>query len=172
MDRNDTIIYIIFVLLLILGGTFWIFSNIKTVDNIKTAKIESSLSESRASASSAQASIVSSALGDLVIEDLEVGTGADVVEGSTVKVYYQGFLTDGTEFDGNFDFTNNVEKGSPIEFPLNGVILGWQKGIPGMKVGGIRKLTIPPALGYGSTGNASIPANSTLIFTVKVLETK
>jgi FKBP-type peptidyl-prolyl cis-trans isomerase len=96
--------------------------------------------------------------------DVTVGTGTAVPAGATVKVHYTGWLTNGKKFD------SSVDRGEPIEFPLKGVIQGWQKGIPGMKPGGVRRLLIPPALGYGAAGaGGSIPPNSTLVFEVELL---
>lgn len=99
------------------------------------------------------------------IEDLKVGTGAEATTGKTVSVHYVGTLTDGTKFDSSRD------RGEPFSFKLgNGdVIKGWDQGVAGMKVGGKRKLTIPPDLAYGSRAIGSIPANSTLVFEVELL---
>jgi len=105
----------------------------------------------------------------LQIEDTVVGTGAEAKIGSTVKVDYSGTLTDGTPFD------SSKEAGrEPFEFIIGSgqVIQGWELGIPGMKVGGKRKLTIPSELGYGEQGNTKIPPNSTLLFEVELLEVK
>lgn len=101
----------------------------------------------------------------LVIEDLECGTGEEARRGNYILVHYQGELEDGTVIDSS-------RGGAPL--PLNlgggGVIQGWEEGIPGMRVGGVRKLTIPPELAYGSSGAGPIPPNSTLIFEVELLE--
>lgn len=103
---------------------------------------------------------------ELVVEDLKVGTGAEAVAGKKVTVNYKGTLTDGTQFDSSYD------RGVPFNFVLGAgeVIEGWDQGVAGMKVGGMRKLTIPPMLGYGAQAIGSIPANSTLIFEVELLE--
>ena len=102
----------------------------------------------------------------LEVWDVKVGTGAEVRPGDQVKVHYTGWLADITAKQ----FDSSVVRGEPIEFPLNGVIKGWQQGIPGMKVGGVRRLIIPPDLGYGTRGaGASIPPNSTLVFEVELL---
>jgi peptidylprolyl isomerase/FKBP-type peptidyl-prolyl cis-trans isomerase FkpA len=103
-------------------------------------------------------------------EDVKVGTGTEAKKGDTVKVDYVGMLTDGTVFDAS-------KKHPPgyFSFKLGAgmVIQGWDEGVPGMKVGGERKLTIPPALGYGSAGYPpTIPPNSTLIFDIKLLGVK
>ncbi len=105
----------------------------------------------------------------LIIEDERVGTGTEAVTGKTVSVNYVGTLTDGTKFDSSYD------RGQPFSFTLGAgqVIAGWDQGVAGMKVGGKRKLTIPPELGYGSSGAGdTIPSNATLIFEVELLEVK
>jgi FKBP-type peptidyl-prolyl cis-trans isomerase FkpA len=103
--------------------------------------------------------------GTLVIEDLVVGTGATAAAGDTVTVHYIGTLTNGTKFDSSYD------RGQPYTFQVGAgrVIAGWDQGVPGMKVGGKRRLTIPPSLGYGSQANGPIPANSTLVFDIDLL---
>lgn len=105
---------------------------------------------------------------DLKIEDLKIGDGAEAKSGNTIKVNYSGTLTDGTKFDSSYD------RNEPFEFTLGAsqVIEGWDKGVAGMKVGGKRKLTIPPSLAYGDQATGPIPANSTLIFEVELLEIK
>ena len=103
----------------------------------------------------------------LKIEDAKVGSGTEAAAGKRVTVHYTGTLTDGTKFD------SSVDRGQPFSFPLGAgqVIQGWEKGVAGMKVGGKRKLTIPPELGYGARGAPPvIPPNSTLVFDVELLE--
>ncbi len=105
----------------------------------------------------------------LKIEDIKVGEGKEVTAGDTVVMHYSGTLTDGTKFDSSYD------RGEPFEtrIGVGSVIQGWDMGVPGMKVGGKRKLTIPPQLGYGESGaGAAIPPNATLIFEVELLEIK
>ncbi len=105
---------------------------------------------------------------ELKIEDLKVGAGAEAQVGKTVSVNYLGTLTNGTKFDSSYD------RNQPFEFQLGAgqVIEGWDKGVVGMKVGGKRKLTIPPSLGYGEQAVGTIPANSTLVFEIELLEAK
>ena len=108
-------------------------------------------------------------MADLQIEDLQVGSGAEATTGCTVHVHYTGWFTDGTKFD------SSVDRGQPFAFPLGGgrVIKGWDQGVAGMKVGGKRKLTIAPELGYGARGfPGAIPPNSTLVFEVELLDVK
>ncbi|MCK5092945.1 MAG: FKBP-type peptidyl-prolyl cis-trans isomerase [Gammaproteobacteria bacterium] len=100
--------------------------------------------------------------------DLETGDGAEATgPGQTVIVHYTGWLEDGTKFDSSMD------RDDPFSFPLGVgfVIKGWDEGVVGMKVGGKRKLTIPPEIGYGATGaGGAIPPNATLVFEVELLE--
>ncbi|MBI3273778.1 MAG: FKBP-type peptidyl-prolyl cis-trans isomerase [Candidatus Colwellbacteria bacterium] len=105
------------------------------------------------------------ASGELQIDDLLVGTGEEAKAGDTVRVHYVGTLTDGTKFDSSYD------RPTPFEFLLGSgqVIEGWDRGVAGMKVGGKRKLTIPPLLGYGANSVGLIPSNATLIFEVELL---
>jgi FKBP-type peptidyl-prolyl cis-trans isomerase len=97
--------------------------------------------------------------------DVKVGEGAEANAGQMVSVHYTGWLVDGTKFD------SSVDRGQPFEFPLGAgsVIKGWDEGVAGMKIGGVRKLIIPSDMGYGSEGAGPIPPNSTLIFEVELL---
>ncbi len=103
----------------------------------------------------------------LQIIDEVVGTGAEALAGNAVAVNYIGTLANGTKFDSSYD------RGQPFSFVLGvgQVIKGWDEGVLGMKVGGKRKLVIPPDLGYGAqaAGNGVIPPNSTLVFEVELL---
>ncbi len=99
----------------------------------------------------------------LQVVDLAVGAGAEVKPGDQVNVHYKGTLAQsGVKFDSSYD------RGEPVTLSLEGVIVGWQEGIPGMKVGGKRRLIIPSALGYGPTGNYGIPPNSDLVFEIEL----
>ncbi len=98
--------------------------------------------------------------------DLQVGAGAEAVAGKKVSVHYTGTLTSGQKFDSSLD------RGKPFQFTLGAgqVIKGWDEGVPGMKVGGKRKLQIPPEMAYGARGFPPvIPPNSTLIFEIELL---
>jgi len=95
----------------------------------------------------------------LKIFDVSTGTGATVVAGNTVNVNYTGWLLNGTAFNENIT----------TSFSLNSVIQGWQEGIPGMKVGGSRRLVIPPNLAYGNNPPSGIPADATLAFEIRML---
>lgn len=101
----------------------------------------------------------------LYYQDLVVGPGARAEAGDSITVHYTGWLHDGTQFD------SSVDRGQPFGFTLGvgRVIPGWDQGVEGMRVGGKRKLVIPPSLGYGSARNGPIPGNSTLVFDVELL---
>jgi FKBP-type peptidyl-prolyl cis-trans isomerase len=103
----------------------------------------------------------------LYYQDLQAGAGDEATAGSSVSVHYEGWLPDGTKFDSSRD------RGSPFTFALGAgsVIAGWDEGVAGMRVGGMRKLVIPPDLGYGAAGAGGvIPGNATLVFDVELLE--
>jgi len=104
--------------------------------------------------------------GELIIEDIIVGQGAEAVKYSIITVNYTGWLEDGTKFDSSLNPGRE-----PLRFTLGAgqMIQGFDQGILGMKVGGKRKLTIPPNLGYGSQDKGIIPPNSTLIFELDLL---
>lgn len=102
---------------------------------------------------------------ELEIADTEIGTGEEVRAGATITAHYTGALVkNGTIFQSSHDF------GKPISFGLNQVIAGWTQGVPGMKVGGTRRLVIPAAMAYGDVSPApNIPANSDLVFDIELV---
>jgi FKBP-type peptidyl-prolyl cis-trans isomerase len=129
--------------------------------------------EPKAGAAAAGFEIDSAALtktaSGLQYQDVVTGTGAEATPGQVAVVHYTGWLTDGSKFDSSRD------RGQPFSFPIGGrqVIAGWDEGVAGMKVGGRRKLVIPPDLGYGPMGSPPvIPAEATLVFDVELLELK
>lgn len=107
----------------------------------------------------------SSSTKQLTWQDIIVGQGKEAAVGDSVRVDYVGTLQNGDKFD------SSIDRGQPFEFTLGSgqVIKGWDQGVKGMKVGGKRKLTIPPEFGYGNRPTGRIPANSTLIFEVDLL---
>lgn len=104
-------------------------------------------------------------ISQLITSDLAVGTGAEAKPSSCVTVKYYGTLTNGTVFDQNYDQATGLQ----FQLGVGYVISGWEQGVPGMKVGGERRLLIPASLAYGDQAQGPIPAKSDLVFTVKLL---
>ena len=104
---------------------------------------------------------------ELVITDLEVGDGAEATPGATVDVHYVG-----VDFETGEEFDSSWGRGQSIQFPLNGLVRGWQEGIPGMKVGGRRQLICPPAWAYGPAGGGHRLSGRTLVFVIDLLDVK
>ena len=102
----------------------------------------------------------------LIYEELQAGTGASPRSTDTVRVHYHGTLSDGSVFD------SSVERGQPIDLSLQRVIACWQEGIPMMKEGGKSRLTCPAQIAYGQRAVGSIPAGSTLIFDVELIQVR
>ena len=115
-----------------------------------------------------QASTIPQKSENLKIEDLKIGQGQEVKSGDTITVHYSGTLLNGQKFDSSYDRNQPFE----TQIGVGQVIKGWDEGLLGMKVGGKRKLIIPPELGYGSQDMGSIPPNSTLIFEIELLAIK
>jgi len=109
---------------------------------------------------------VSGKVAQLQVTDLKVGTGNEAKLGDKIRVHYKGTIAQtGAKFDSSYD------KGEPVTLTLqdSSVIAGWVQGVPGMKVGGKRRLVIPASLGYGAQAQTGIPANSDLVFEVELL---
>ncbi|MCK2241823.1 MULTISPECIES: FKBP-type peptidyl-prolyl cis-trans isomerase [unclassified Crossiella] len=104
---------------------------------------------------------------ELVVADLTVGEGAEATPGGTVEVHYVG-----VEFETGEEFDSSWNRGQTIEFPLGNLIAGWQRGIPGMKVGGRRQLTVPPELAYGPAGAGHRLSGKTLVFVIDLVGTR
>jgi len=104
---------------------------------------------------------------ELVIRDIEIGTGAEAQPGSTVDVHYLG-----VDFESGEEFDSSWSRNQSIDFPLGSLIKGWQEGIPGMKVGGRRELICPPNLAYGPAGGGHRLSGRTLIFVIDLLGVK
>ena len=151
MKTNKIIVFLIIVLILIAAGLVYYFDFYQK----KNMKEENKITNQTADR--------------LKIEILEKGNGAAAKNGDTIVVHYIGTLENGTKFDSSLD------RGRPFSFVLGAgqVIAGWEQGILGMQVGEKAKLTIPPELAYGNQAvGGVIPANSTLVFEVELLEVK
>lgn len=157
MRKDITTAIIVFIVIVAAGAGLMYFS----------AQSQSSSSATPTPAEQAQQSQQSDAslLKEIKITDEKVGTGQEAKNGDTVTVNYIGTLTNGKKFDSSYD------RNEPFSFTLGAgqVIKGWDLGVVGMKVGGKRKLVIPPDLGYQDKAQGSIPANSTLIFEVELV---
>jgi len=157
-------IIIVLILVAVAGFLGSKFLSNKNQPNLN--KSEANLSEAKNNSSQNQNTENKNAQNSLSIEILKQGTGAEAKNGDKITVHYTGFLEDGTKFD------SSIDRGTPFSFTLGQgqVILGWDMGVLGMKVGEKRKLTIPADLAYGAGGVPGvIPANATLIFEVELL---
>jgi len=167
MNINKIIGFVIVALVVLLGAQWYVKNNDLPEISLE-ADEQVVVSEESEQEGEDQPNILTMDNG-LQIEDVKVGEGAEVKVGDNITVHYVGALTDGTVFD------SSRERGTPATFGLNpgGLIEGWIQGIPGMKVGGVRKLVIPSELGYGAAGaGASIPPNATLLFEVELVDIK
>jgi FKBP-type peptidyl-prolyl cis-trans isomerase len=153
MDKNTLITTIVIMVLVVSGVIYLLWTNTNTVKNDQTNTSSSSVSSAS----------------ELKIETLVEGKGEALKAGQNAVVNYRGTLTNGTEFDSSYkrNQTFTVENVGNAQ-----VIEGWNKGLIGMKKGEKRRLTIPASLGYGERATGSIPANSTLIFEVELMEIK
>ncbi|MBW4061935.1 FKBP-type peptidyl-prolyl cis-trans isomerase [Candidatus Saccharibacteria bacterium] len=155
--------------LIVAGSIIVIIAVIGGVVMLNGSNSNTSKSTASPSASPVANASASSSPSALQSTDVVVGTGAEAQVGSTITVKYTGTLADGTVFD-----STDKQGGTPATFTLaqGQLIDGWVQGIPGMKVGGTRKLVIPASLGYGSQSVGSIPPNSTLVFTIELVGVK
>jgi FKBP-type peptidyl-prolyl cis-trans isomerase len=157
MSGKTILIWVVVIIIVVAGG-WYIYS--KTAGSASTPS---------------QASTTSTSTPQVQAQDITVGTGTEAVPGDLVSVLYVGKLSDGTVFDSSAAHGN-----APLSFTLGqqGLIAGFQIGVNGMKVGGERVMSIPPTLGYGAqavtdaSGTVIIPANSTLLFDVKLVNVK
>ena len=157
----------IFLAVLLVAGGIYIFSTGRSGNNQPFQTSAPSATIEAAGELIATGSAKPQMEDKLIILDEKVGTGAEAVAGKKVTVNYVGTLINGTKFDSSYD------RNEPFIFNLGAgdVIKGWDQGVTGMKIGGKRKLTIPPELGYGAQGAGGvIPANATLIFEVELLK--
>ena len=102
---------------------------------------------------------------ELVVKDLVEGDGAEATPGARVEVHYVG-----VDYESGEEFDSSWNRGQSIQFPLNGLIAGWQEGIPGMKVGGRRELICPPELAYGPAGSGHFLSGKPLVFVIDLLD--
>jgi peptidylprolyl isomerase len=174
--KNKYLLVTVFLVVLVAVGGYFVFKipspqdESLSQDSSLSGNIES-VDTNTLGAETSTASGVSSTTNTNMNEKLEmldevVGTGAEAVTGKSVTVNYLGTLINGTKFDSSYD------RNEPFTFNLGAgeVIAGWDQGVNGMKVGGKRKLTIPPSLGYGAADMGVIPPNSTLVFEVELLK--
>ena len=158
LSKNE---YIALVVSLLLVAGFIVFGSLGLFSKSNSALSLSNFNMNISDSGSQQAP-------QLLISDIVIGTGTEAVAGKHIVVNYSGTLMDGTVFDSSYS------RGVPFDFDLGAgqVIAGWDQGFSGMKVGGKRKLVIPANLAYGERAIGPIPANSTLVFEVELLEVK
>ena len=160
---------IVATVILFFGGWIWDFITGSTgTTGAQTQTVASQQTGSATTTNSVTTMQNISTVKGLEVYDEQVGTGAEVKNGQTATVHYVGFLTNGTKFD------SSVDRKQPFPFVVGAgqVIKGWDLGLVGMKVGGVRRLVISPDLAYGNQAIGPIPANSTLVFEVQLLDVK
>lgn len=170
MHKNLIIILAIYIVVLITGLVMNIMrpqgENREAVDEIAHKSFTVEIRERDEKITEAQMHAETSSQAKLVIEDIEPGNGLMAKEGDTVSVHYTGMFESGEVFD-----TSEAPDRGPYQFTLGSgqVIEGWERGLPGMRVGGVRRLTVPPRFAYGESGFGAIPSNATLIFEIELL---
>lgn len=165
MNRTATIVLIVVVIAAAVGGFLWWQNNNSSgTSAVGSASASTSKSELCASIPAPATGLTNEGVTSLVLEDTKEGSGLEANTGDTVQMNYVGRLIDGTQFDTSCGR-------STFEFQLGGgqVIQGWDSGILGMKIGGIRRMVIPAALAYGPSAQGKIPANSALVFDVELM---
>lgn len=158
---------ITFVFVVLIAGAFFYFSQNKEADLVASTLNGTTQTESSETITNSNNSNTMDNVSELKIETLKEGSGVAVKNGDKLSMHYVGTLTDGTKFDSSRD------RGQAFEFVIGQgyVIQGWEQGVLGMKVGEVRKLTIPSSLGYGPNGvPGAIPPDATLIFEVELLK--
>lgn len=157
------------IIVLVLGAATFAFLGSRPVQQEQPRQQQTNTADIQSQTAQQQNQTAKPMENKLISEDIKAGTGAEAKIGNTVSVQYTGTLLNGTKFDSSYD------RGQPFSFVLGAgqVIQGWDQGVVGMKVGGKRKLTIPPSLAYGDrTVSPLIPANSTLVFEIELLGIK
>lgn len=140
-------------------------NNSQASDQAKLQELEQNKAKQNTAKPDARAYTVKGRVTQLQINDLKVGTGPAVKSTDTITVHYKGTLAQtGQKFDSSYD------RGEPVTLQLGNLIRGWQVGIPGMKVGGIRRLVIPADMAYGQAGNYGVPSDSDLVFEIELLK--
>ena len=161
-------VFIFFILIIAIGVTGWALylkGGGETDMEVLTAS-ESPMPEEETQELNNAAEVMTHEAG-FQYQDLQVGDGVEIQSGQSAVVHYTGWLEDGTKFDSSLD------RGEPAVFPIGvgAVIKGWDLGVVGMKVGGTRRLTLPPELAYGDRGTGGvIPPGATLVFQIQLLD--
>lgn len=166
MNRTAMIVLVVVVIAAAVGGFLWWQNNNSSGSSaVGSASASTSKSELCANIPAAATGLTNEGITSLVLEDTKEGSGLEANTGDTVQMHYVGRLVDGKQFD------TSCTRGDTFEFQLGGgqVIQGWDSGILGMKVGGVRRMIIPANLAYGPSAQGEIPANSALVFDVELM---